>query len=202
MEIFFAELFHLNGAGDLAEFLWADYKKGVWDGDDLSVILKRLTVSHNMRSLGLQEYRQVATAFMEEHTSYKVRFEDRDDENIFALQAGHRVRATNMNYAIAAQQSRIIQKDVLHYYNLASGEWRRLVWNKNGDTRIIANSRLNGITNRLMDDNIELDEQMEIERVQTTNEVSVSEQVPPIQREVVIRSDSIVQGKHCYINIS
>src|SRR6266516_1786294 len=35
VEIWFCELYNLKGKEDLKEFLWADYKKGVWDGDDL-----------------------------------------------------------------------------------------------------------------------------------------------------------------------
>jgi hypothetical protein len=67
LEIMLSDHFHVNGADDLKEFLWADYKKGVWDGDDLSNLVKRYTVGHNMRPLGLLEFRQVVIAFMEKH---------------------------------------------------------------------------------------------------------------------------------------
>jgi hypothetical protein len=128
LEIWFCELFQLKGGNDLKEFMWADYKKGVWDGDDLSNLLKQFTAKNNMRPLGIQEYRQVITAFMEKHLRYK----SLDDgipsgDNIFNLQAGHGDRVTNKNYAVALGDSQEITRDKWHYFNLASEDLQGLL---------------------------------------------------------------------------
>jgi len=127
VEIWFCELYNLKGKDDLKEFLWADYKKGVWDGNDLSNLLKTFTIQHGMRPLGLSEYRQVAIAFMEQHFGRKVYDEGSKDENIFNIQAGHGSLATNASYAIAAGDSRIITREALYKFSLASEAWKHLV---------------------------------------------------------------------------
>ena len=128
VEIWFCELYNLKGKDDLKEFLWADYKKGVWDGDDLSDLLKTFTVQNGMRPLGLQEYRQVAIAFMEKHLGYKVKDGELDEyENIFNLQAGHSSRTTNVHYAVATGDSRLITREGMHYFCLASEAWQQLL---------------------------------------------------------------------------
>ena len=124
LEIWFSELFRQPGTDDLKEFLWADHKKGVWDGDDLSNLLKMHTVHHNMRPLGLLEYRQVAVAFMEKILRYKV---EEEGENVFNLQAGHGGRTTNLSYAVASGDSRIITREAMHLFLLASEAWQRLL---------------------------------------------------------------------------
>jgi hypothetical protein len=70
--VFFSEKFNCTGVVDLNEFMWADYKKGVWDSEFLSDRLQIYTSKYGMRGLGLQEYRHVATAFMEKHLKYQV----------------------------------------------------------------------------------------------------------------------------------
>ena len=39
LEVLLSEKFKCKGAADLNEFMWADYKKGVWDGEFLSNLL-------------------------------------------------------------------------------------------------------------------------------------------------------------------
>ena len=51
MEIYLSEKFNCKGTKDLREFLWADYKKGLWDGEYLSDQLKLQTSKHGMRAL-------------------------------------------------------------------------------------------------------------------------------------------------------
>jgi len=135
LEIWLSEHFHLDGAEDLKEFLWSDYKKGVWDGDDLSNLLKRYTADHGMRPLGLLEYRQVAIAFMEKHILYRVTYGDKEEDNIFHLQAGHTDRTANLRYAIATGDSRIITRETLHQFYLASEAWHRLLREEVGKTQ-------------------------------------------------------------------
>ena len=130
LEIWFAEEFHLKGADDLKDFLWADYKKGVWDGDDLSNLIKSHTVGHNMRPLGLLELRQVITAFMETHIRYKVVKDEQEGVNIFNLQAGHNDLTTNLCYAVATGDSRIVTREKMHLFRLASEEWQQVMRNK------------------------------------------------------------------------
>ena len=60
----FSNKFNCKGRNDLCEFLWADYKKGIWTGEYLSDLLKIHTSKNNMRALGLREYRKIAVAFM------------------------------------------------------------------------------------------------------------------------------------------
>jgi hypothetical protein len=67
LEIFFCEKFECKGMSDLNEFMWADHRKGLWTGDFMSDRLQLATSNHKMHSLGFQEYRQVATSFMEIH---------------------------------------------------------------------------------------------------------------------------------------
>ena len=62
-----------------------DYRKGIWDGDFLSDRLQISMSGHRMHGLGFQEYRQVATAFMEKHLKHR---ED-DSDSWLDLQAGH-----------------------------------------------------------------------------------------------------------------
>ena len=68
----FSNKFNCKGRNDLCEFLWADYKKGIWTGEYLSDLLKMHTSKNNMRALGFREYRQIAVAFMEKHLKYNI----------------------------------------------------------------------------------------------------------------------------------
>ena len=45
-EVFLSEKFKCKGAVDLNEFMWADHKKGVWDGKFLSDLWKDVTAGH------------------------------------------------------------------------------------------------------------------------------------------------------------
>ena len=48
LEVFFSNKFNYEGAADLNEFLWADYRKGVWDGEFLSDRLQISTSRHGI----------------------------------------------------------------------------------------------------------------------------------------------------------
>jgi hypothetical protein len=98
LEVFFSEKFKYKGATDLNEFMWADYRKGIWDGEFLSGRLQIYTSNHSMHGLGFQEYRQVATAFMEKHLKYNVDDPDNGD-CMLDRQAGHSLRTAGMEYA-------------------------------------------------------------------------------------------------------
>ena len=132
LEIYFCEQFNLKGKDDLKQFLWADYKKGIWDGDDLSNLLKTFTVEHGIHPLGIAEYRQVATAFMEQHLRYRVDPDATDEHSIFNLQAGHTDVTTGARYAVASGDSRTISRDDLHKYHLASERWQQLLRESEG----------------------------------------------------------------------
>jgi len=128
----------------MKEFLWADYRKGVWDGDDLSNLLKTSSV-RSMRPLGIREYRQVATAFMEQHLRYKVD-DGQEEENIFNLQAGHGGRTTNLRYAVATGDSRIITRSAMHQFFIASGKWSALLRNRSTGVEVPMNGKITVLT--------------------------------------------------------
>ena len=85
LEVFYCEKFNFKGAVDLNEFLWADYRKGIWDGEFLSDHLQIYLQENGMSALGLREYRQVTIAFMKKHLKYR---ED-DIYSFLDAQAGH-----------------------------------------------------------------------------------------------------------------
>lgn len=121
-EIFLSHKFKCKGANDLNEFLWADYKKGRWDGEFLSDLLKVTTSQNKMQSLGFRDYRQVALAFMEKHLKYKVR--DIQGLNaILDLQAGHTSRTAAAEYAVSTEDHGKVSREAMHQYYLASIEW-------------------------------------------------------------------------------
>lgn len=126
LEIFWSKKFNCSGGQDLEEFLWADYKKGLWKGEFLSDLLKIETSSHKMRGLGFQEYRQVATAFMEKHMKYKVD-EMRGVDAILDRQAGHSSRTAARAYAVASDDHGSVGREEMHLYYLASEEWQELL---------------------------------------------------------------------------
>jgi hypothetical protein len=127
MEIYLSEKFNCKGTKDLREFLWADYKKGLWDGEYLSDQLKLQTSKHGMRALGFREYRQVATAFMEKHLKYRVTDKTLSLESILDRQAGHGGRTVSMSYAVASEDHNAVSRDAMHQYYLASKEWYELL---------------------------------------------------------------------------
>ena len=127
VEIFLSRKFNCKGADDLDEFLWADYKKGVWSGEFLSDQLKIHTTSYGMHGLGFREYRQVAVAFMERHMKYKVDESRWNMNSILDLQAGHKSRTAGRDYATATGDLREVTREAMHLYYLASCEWHDLM---------------------------------------------------------------------------
>ncbi len=127
LEVFFSEKFHYAGASDLNEFLWADYCKGIWDGDRLSTRLQIYLSENGMRALGLQEYRQVATAFMKRHLKYNA---DDDINTFLDAQSGHSKRIAEREYAISMEDHSQLSTEAMHQYFLVSTEWQRLLSNK------------------------------------------------------------------------
>lgn len=127
LEVFLSEKFKCKGAADLNEFMWADHKKGVWDGEFLSDLLQTYTSEHGMRGLGFQEYRQVATAFMEKHLKYKVDDSDNNVNAIFDVQAGHSSRTAGMEYARSTEDHRQVGREAMHKFFLVSMQWQDLL---------------------------------------------------------------------------
>jgi hypothetical protein len=123
LEVFFSEKYGCDGASDLNEFLWADYRKGVWDGDFLSDRLQISTSGHGMHGLGFQEYRQVATAFMERHLKHR---ED-DSDSWLDIQAGHSSHTREMEYARSTEDHRQVSREAMHKFFLISKEWHKLL---------------------------------------------------------------------------
>ena len=134
MEIFFSSLFNCNGLNDLDEFLWADYKKGIWSGEYISDLLKAQTSKYKMPALGFREYRQVAVAFMEKHLKHKEHgLAWEGEENIFDSQAGHSGRTVGRNYAVAFGDSGVVPREVWHKHDLASKAWSGFLLEKKAD---------------------------------------------------------------------
>src|SRR3979490_1696896 len=111
IEIFFAAKFNLKGQNDLKEFLWTDARSGLWNGDHLSDLLKKYTSEGGIPGLGFQEYRQVATAFMEFHLKYKVNDLQTLWNAVYDLQAGHSSKTAGSAYAIASTDHRIVTRE-------------------------------------------------------------------------------------------
>lgn len=112
----------LQGTVDLNEFMWADYRKGVRDSDFFFDRLKIYTSEHMMHVLGFQEYRQVATAFMEKHLNYQVHKSERN-----LNQAGHSSRTAGMEYARSTEDNRQVSGESMHKLYLVSKELQRLL---------------------------------------------------------------------------
>ena len=116
-----------KGTEDLKEFLWADAKKGLWDGDYLSGILKYETTSAEMQPLGFKEYRQIATAFMEKHLKHNLEQIWIQVDNMYDLQAGHSSMTTEVNYARGDTDHRHVTRDAMHQFHLISQSWYGLL---------------------------------------------------------------------------
>ena len=129
VEIFFSTKFHQKGEADLREFLWADYRKGIWDEDYLSELFKQYTSQYEMHGLGFQEYRQVATAFMEQHLKYKGNYLEKDQDSTWDLQAGHSSKTAGIAYARAYNDHRMVSRDAMHQFYLISNDWNDLILN-------------------------------------------------------------------------
>jgi len=133
MEVFLSRKFNCKGAEDLNEFLWADYKKGLWNGEFLSDLLKIQTTNHGMHGLGFREYRQVATAFMEKHLKYKVDESQWNMSAILDLQAGHNSVTAGADYARATGDLGVVTREAMHQYYIASREWHGLLLESSRD---------------------------------------------------------------------
>jgi hypothetical protein len=121
----------LKGSEDLREFLWSDFKKGIWSGDYLSGLLKQYTSQNGMPGLGFQDYRQVATAFMEKHLKYKTDELQTIWDAIYDLQAGHSSRTAGIAYAIGTKDHRSLSRDAIYQFYLASKGWHELLFSDN-----------------------------------------------------------------------
>ena len=140
LEIFLSHKFNCKGANDLNEFLWADYRKGRWNGEFLSDLLKITTSQHKMQALGFRDYRQVALAFMEKYLKYKTK--DIQGLNaILDLQAGHNSRTAAADYAVSTEDHGKVSREAMHQYYLASKEWHKLLLHIETQTtrKIVAN---------------------------------------------------------------
>jgi hypothetical protein len=133
LEVFFSEKFNYKGANDLNEFMWADYRKGIWDGEFLSDRLQIYTSGHGMHGLGFQEYRQVAIAFMEKHLKYKA---DEFEDSVLDMQAGHSSRTAGMEYARSTEDHRQIGREAMHKFYLVSRAWQRLLLQPMPETKL------------------------------------------------------------------
>lgn len=134
LEIFLSHKFNCKGASDLNEFLWADYRKGRWNGEFLSDLLKITTSQHKMQPLRFRDYRQVAQAFMEKHLKYKVK--DMQGLNaILDLQAGHNSRTAGRDYAVSTEDHGKVSREAMHQYYLASSEWHGLLLSSDRETK-------------------------------------------------------------------
>jgi len=126
IEIFFCEQFKLPGLSDLKGFLWADYRKGIWNGEYFSDTLKLYTsASKDVPALGYRDYRQVATAYMEKHIKYKG--SSVQEQNILDLQAGHVSETAGTKYAVSTTDHRIVTRDMLYSFRIASQAWYTLM---------------------------------------------------------------------------
>jgi hypothetical protein len=131
LEVFFSEKFGCKGVVDLNEFMWADHRKGVWDGEFLSNLLQTYTSSHGMHGLGFREYRQVASAFMEKHLKYKEDEGEIAQNAVLDMQAGHSSAMAGAHYARATEDHRQVSRELMHQYYLVSREWGTLLLQNN-----------------------------------------------------------------------
>ena len=139
IEIFFCSQFKLPGLKDLKEFLWADYRKGIWDGEHLSDTLKLVTsASKDIPELGYRDYRQVATAFMEKHIKHKVDAETESGDNVLDLQAGHSTATATTRYAVGKTDHRIVTRDMLFAFRIASKAWHKLMYSASLQASIVS----------------------------------------------------------------
>jgi hypothetical protein len=122
-----SEMFNTKGKEDLKEFLWADYRKGIWDGEFLSDLLKQYTSKYGMHALGFRDYRQVATAFMEKHLKYKLDEIGLQMDAFLDLQAGHTSRTASTSYAVSSEDHRSVSREAMHQFYLASIAWHELL---------------------------------------------------------------------------
>jgi len=181
LEVFLSEKFKCKGAEDLNEFMWADHKKGVWDGDFLSDLLQSYTSEHGMRGLGFQEYRQIAIAFMEKHLKYKVDDSDNMLNAFLDIQAGHSSRTAGTDYARSTEDHRQVSREAMHQFFLVSMRWQDL----------------------LVQDELEMDEELQnmtLTRSGGNNSTNSSHLDVPSQslhlQSVSYRTDTPLRGSH------
>jgi len=143
VEVFLSKKFNCKGATDLDEFLWADYRKGRWDGDFISDLLKVTTSGGKMQTLGFRDYRQVALAFMEQHLKYKMK--DLKGLNAyFDLQAGHTSRTAAADYAVSTDDHVNVSREAMHQYYLISKAWHELLLTYGIKNKVIKDLNISG----------------------------------------------------------
>ena len=124
MEIRLAKKVEGGKAEFLKEYLFADYRK-MWSSNQISDALKQETNRGMSVSLGIREYRHVATAFMEEHLKYhKINLEA---SHIFDLQAGHNSKTAAREYAVGMDDHGEVTRDMMYAYGMASREWHQFM---------------------------------------------------------------------------
>ena len=131
----YLEIFNTKGREDIKEFLWSDYRKGIWDGEFLSDLLKQYTCKYGMHGLGFREYRQVAIAFMEKHLKFSLDEMGLGLNAILDLQAGHTSRTVSASYAVSSEDHRSVSREVMHQFYLASKAWHDLLQMEMGDMK-------------------------------------------------------------------
>jgi hypothetical protein len=111
LDVVFSEKFSCKGDVHLNEFLWADYRKGVWDCDFLSDRWRVNTSEHGMQK----------------HLKYRVD-ESEGNLNLLDVQAGHSSRTAGIEYAKrSTEDHRQISTESMHKFHLVSKEWQRLL---------------------------------------------------------------------------
>jgi len=124
MEIRLAQKVEGGKVEFLKEFLFANYQRG-GSSDQISNPLKLETSRGMSVSLGLREYRHVATAFMEELLKYhKIDFHA---SHIFDLQAGHNSKTVAQAYAVGMDDHGEVTRDMMYAYGMASREWHQFM---------------------------------------------------------------------------
>jgi hypothetical protein len=92
--------------------------------DQISDTLKLETNRGMSVSLGIREYRHVATAFMKEHLKYhKINL---DASHIFDLQARHNAKTAAREYAVGMDDQEVT-RDMMYAYGMASREWHQFM---------------------------------------------------------------------------
>ena len=123
MEALIAEEIELQGFERYATNLFVDHEKA-WTADNLSRMFKSQTNKWGEVSMGFQEYRQVATAFMSKHLKQHDMDEEGDD--VLDMQAGHSTHTASLRYAVSTSDADELPSDLLYAYLKASESWQAL----------------------------------------------------------------------------
>ena len=100
VEIYLSEKFHCKGVNDLREFIWADYKKRLWDDNFLSDLLKIQINKYEIYILEFRKYRQMIMIFMKKYLKYKVTDMMLSLDVILNRQVSHSSRIISISYII------------------------------------------------------------------------------------------------------